>query len=469
MKAITDRPAFREAAKEIPDFSYLDGVKLAVAVTGFESKEIPVSGDQSILNFTPRFVAILETNAWNYQALAFTEHKLGEFINNVYDGEVLLETAIKHDGKYFVWTANDGRKAFALVQGSVVFFGNDESSIEKSLAVKRGEADPISKSDKVPPGGESLAVAHISNPGIGQLANIVSIKKAKEFGDEEDVQSFVARVLPQLIQGSIQEASWVARWREEGIEDNWTLLLKPEIAHVFSENVSPSSKTDDALFEFVSAESFSTVTQYNFRNPKTAWQGAVTSAQKLVDPLSSNIIAQLSKDLFVQYGISDIEKFLGSVSSSVVTIRNGKDDNVAIVVRTSDVKSLRQALDSEFMKSTGAIHFYKEPGYEGIAVIGHPNVVNKSIHAHLWHHNLRREFFARSAAPEPPIVRTKGYEENTRRMIADALGVDEQQQGGEFLRPYTIETHINETAIERRTVSDFGFIGWLITQFGSEQ
>ena len=59
MNTITERPAFREAAKSIPDFSVLNGVKLAVAVTGFETKEQPVTDENSVLNFQPRFVAAL--------------------------------------------------------------------------------------------------------------------------------------------------------------------------------------------------------------------------------------------------------------------------------------------------------------------------------------------------------------------------------------------------------------------------
>ena len=47
MKTITERPAFREAAKTVPDFSALNGVKLAVAVTGFETKEQPVTDENS--------------------------------------------------------------------------------------------------------------------------------------------------------------------------------------------------------------------------------------------------------------------------------------------------------------------------------------------------------------------------------------------------------------------------------------
>jgi hypothetical protein len=149
-----------------------------VAVTGFETKEQPVSEENSVLNFTPRFVAVLDTNAWNFQAIKFTEEKLGSFINDVYGGDVLLETSDKPDGKYFVWTANDGRKAYGLVKGSVVFFGNDESSIEKCLAVKRGESDSISKNPKVT-NGDRLAFGYVSSDGLAQIANIAGALAGK--------------------------------------------------------------------------------------------------------------------------------------------------------------------------------------------------------------------------------------------------------------------------------------------------
>src|SRR5436190_15959254 len=86
MNAITERPAFREAAKTVPDFSVLNGVKLAVAVTCLETKELPVTDENSAWSFTPHCVAVLETNAWNFQAISFTQDKLGEFINQVYVG-----------------------------------------------------------------------------------------------------------------------------------------------------------------------------------------------------------------------------------------------------------------------------------------------------------------------------------------------------------------------------------------------
>jgi hypothetical protein len=167
MKTITDRPAFREAAKSVPDFSALNGVKLAVAVTGFETKEEPVTDESSNLKFIPHFVAAIETNAWNFQANSFTENQLGEFVNHVYGGEVVLESYTKNDGRFYEWKTTDGRKAYALVQGSVIFFANDESSIDKCLAVKRGEADSIAKNPKITD-GDRLAFGYVSPDGVGQ-------------------------------------------------------------------------------------------------------------------------------------------------------------------------------------------------------------------------------------------------------------------------------------------------------------
>jgi len=39
LQAVTDNDAFRAAAKAQPDFSALNGIKVGVAVTGFETKE----------------------------------------------------------------------------------------------------------------------------------------------------------------------------------------------------------------------------------------------------------------------------------------------------------------------------------------------------------------------------------------------------------------------------------------------
>src|ERR1043165_516936 len=100
--ALIESKAFREAAKNTPDFSALGGMQVAVAVTGFEASENQVTAENAVLNFKPRFVAVADTHTWNRYTLQFTEQRLGDFVNETYGGEVSLDTADKNGGKSFV-------------------------------------------------------------------------------------------------------------------------------------------------------------------------------------------------------------------------------------------------------------------------------------------------------------------------------------------------------------------------------
>ena len=133
-----------------PDLSALKGVQLAVAVTGFETSEEKLTDEHSVGRVQPHFVAVADTHAWNFQAVRFAEKKARLLCRKIYDSEPTLEKSDKNGGKYFTWTAKDGRKAYALVIDSLIYFGNDETAIDKCLAVKRGEADSIAKAGKVP-------------------------------------------------------------------------------------------------------------------------------------------------------------------------------------------------------------------------------------------------------------------------------------------------------------------------------
>ncbi len=193
LHAIIDNPKFEAAAKFKPNLNALDGVKISIAVTGFETSEQSVTEENAVLKFQPRFVAVVETNAWGWQATKFIENQLGEFVNDVYGGEVEMEMTPRNDGKFYVWTAQDSRKAFALQQDSLVFFGNDETAIERCQAVKRGEADSIAKNPKITD-EDRLAFGYVSPDGIGQIANIAGVSMAMGASEEDEVKSFVAGV-----------------------------------------------------------------------------------------------------------------------------------------------------------------------------------------------------------------------------------------------------------------------------------
>jgi len=478
MSAITERPVFRDAAKTIPDLSILNGVKLAVAVTGFETKEQPVTDENSVLNFTPRFVAILETNAWNYQALKFTEEKLGSFIDDVYGGEVVLETSDKHDGKYFVWTAEDGRKAYGLVQGSVVYFGNDESSIEKCLAVKQGEIESIAKNPKIT-NGDRLAFGYVSPDGVAQIANIAGLSLAKQSSEAGEVQGFIARILPEILRNSLKEATWTAIKSDEGIVDSFTVSMNPDVSAVLSETLISSRHSTDLLPRPGIGEAHS-VTRYHLQDPLVAWRSLVLSAGKATDPASGSLIVNFSDGIFEPYGIENPEKFLRAVEPELFTIRfDESGENVVVVAKVKDLPMFEQSIAEELRiakpviespdqtvrkSADGELMLATKPS--GVIYLGDAGSVEKLLRAQEG--NGDKQPFTKRMFEGNALAATTGVDKAVAAKIVPLFAEPKSTD----IAPdshFLTETRFGKNGIERRTVSDFGVIGWIATQLGNDE
>ena len=151
LSALTDGQAFHELAAEKPDFSALENVQIAVAVTGFKFSE-----ENSVLNFKPQFVAVAETHLWSWQTVSLAENQLDNFVRKNYGNQAKLERSEKDGGKFFSWTAKDNRQVFAFVKDSLIYFGTDAATIEKCSAIKKDEADSLLKN-------ESLSRAYAKN------------------------------------------------------------------------------------------------------------------------------------------------------------------------------------------------------------------------------------------------------------------------------------------------------------------
>jgi hypothetical protein len=472
LAAVTDNAKFKQLAKQQPDLSVLDGVKLSIAVTGFEASEEPVNEENAVIDLQPRFVAVVETNAWGWQAKAFVENRLGEVVNEAYGGAVELEITTRKDGEFYVWTSPEGRKAFALQQGSLIFFGNDESAIERCLAVKRGEADSFAAGGKIPD-GERLAFGYVSPEGVGQIGNIVSIQMAKSTGEEADVQSFVAQVLPEILRNTVREVTWTAVGTEGRIEDKLAFKLDDESSRVFNETVVPANAAATGLESYIPQPSLSG-TRYLLRDPQVAWRSVVLTAQKKADETSGVFIAAFSGSLFEPYGIEEPEAFLSSVGPRIVTVRLTEDpEQVAVIVTAKDMTAVRNALAKEINlaaapeKQFGADFWKSEDGELAAAVagdvvvVGEAEVVLKCLEIKQTRAgtevqtDLQRDLLSSDA-----VAVTAGADESAVRLV-DALTV-RKNPSDRVVLSYKTETRFNINGIERRTVSDFGLIGAII-------
>ncbi len=481
LQPIVDAKPFMEVAKSKPDFSALKGVQLAVAVTGFETSEEKLTDEQSVGRVQPRFVAVAETHAWSFQANAFAEQKLGGFVREIYDSEPKLEKSDKNGGKYFKWTATDGRKAFALVDGSVIYFGNDETAIDKCLAVKRGETDSINTTGKVPtPSTETLASGYVSTDGIAQIANIIGLKYASETSEDSGVQSAIAGILPELLRKSITDITWTATKTDEGIEDKYQISMPAEIANVFNETMVANDGIDSRLIAEL-PENVSTVTLYNLKSPQVAWRSLLLVTQKQADStIAAGILISFAGGLFEPYGIREPELFLSSVEKKpqghnilVAKLDAEGERIVTIMNRALDegpmVKSLMPGLKLHASSATGAILSTQDENLQVIFDRESVRIGSKESLDSCSNYgatDLKSEQFRRLSLTQAPVA-TIGRDTATSLSLIEML-THVDYGDTQVVSTYFSETRFTKSGMERKTVSDFGLIGSIIAQLGAE-
>ena len=470
LQPIIDSKPFNEVAKKKPDLSALKGVQLAAAVTGFETSEEKLTDEHSVGRVQPHFVAIADTHAFHYQAVGFAEKKLGAFVENIYDSPPTLEKSDKNGGKYFTWTAKDGRKAYALVIDSLIYFGNDESAIDKCLGVRRSEAYSIVKTGKVPPTDPAtLASGYVSTDGIAQIANIVGLKFASEAGEDSEVQSAIAGILPQLLRNSITEISWTSTKTEQGIEDKYIVSMPPDVASVLNETMAPNREAPELFLSDL--QHIQSVTRYKLRSPQVAWRSLLLVLQNKSNSFAAKMLAELSGVVFEPYGIRDAEMFLNSVDPNIITAKTGLEGEYPFVVATMrDIPQAQKSLVAGLKPHSPA--YWHDDENDLSAVFRGNRIIIGSAHGLAIvtdHGNVPRDppsddLLTKLAESKAPIT-TWGTENSSASQIAEMLS---EKSDAKADSTYYTETRFTRTGIERRTVSDFGLIGSIIAQLGQD-
>ncbi|MBA2736489.1 MAG: hypothetical protein H0U50_06820 [Pyrinomonadaceae bacterium] len=479
LDALTENKAFETLAKNKPDFSALEKMQLAIAVTGFETSQQQVTNENAVLKLKPRFVAIAETHAWNWQTLRFTENKLGGFVNEIYGSEVSLEMIDKSGGKWFVWTATDGRKLYAFVQNSRIFFGNDESAIEKCLVVGRGEADSLAKNGKnFENAKDALAFGYVSGEGIAQIANLIGVSTAIEATDEDGGRSFIAGILPPLLRNSVKEIFWTATKTNNGIEDKYSITTAPEVSSVFKEMLVPSNGNQTNSAEFLPSEIHS-ATRYNLKNPQIAWRSLLLVAAKQTDALSGKFLIEFSGGLLAPYGVSDAETFLSAIDSDILTAQfDAEGEKSVAIVGVKDLVILRKSIAEINFKTPGekqgnAEIWKSKDGAiaaaltENKLILGDAESVANCLQAKQSGRNFTKNELYKTLTGSKSVAVTFGKDDSAEKIVGVLAEMKAENQRVTIY--FLTETRFTDKGIERKIVSPFGLIGTILEKFSKEE
>ncbi len=479
LQTLTESESFKRYSSGAKDFSVIDGLQLAVGVIGFETAEKQVTSEQSIINLKPQFVAVAETHAWSWQINSLVKNNLNKFVRGIYGDESELITSDENGEKWFTWSAKDGRKTFAVISGTQVFFGNNEEALNKCLDAKKGKVDDLRKLESLTTEREKekgkIAFGFVSNEGVKSVAGLVGLSVALEKSEDENARGLISRVLPQVLKNTTKYIAWSASKHEQGIADHVIVKTKKEVSDVLSETIIASRAKNKDFYKFVPPDFFS-VTRYNLKKPQIAFRSLLLVVAKNIDPITGKFLGVLSNSLLESYGVANAEGFLGSVDSEIISVMLDEDGEKSFaIVKPKDMLKIKRTISSDIdFNSTPTEKFGAEiweskdktlavAVVEDTVVLGELMSVYKSLNKKGQISNRLKGHLSEGRAVTTTIERVI----NELEKIAGVLGDVKPSAKGNKTHYFT-RTEFNKTGIERRYVSDFGFIGVILEQFASE-
>lgn len=481
LESLTESRAFAELAGEKTDFSALENVQFAVAVAGFETSEQETGGDGAVLSFKPRFVAIADTHAWNFSAASLAENQIGRLARRTYGENVKFEKREKPGAKFFVWTSgSDGQEIFAAVSGGVIYVGNDEKLIDKCLDVGRGKSENLLKNERLARARDDsnsenkIAFGYVSGEAVAQIANLAGVSVAVGATENDDGRSFIARVLPQILQKTTREILWTASRTEQGIEDEIFVGTNVKVADVLNEALQTSAQTPTGAAEFLPADVFS-ATRYDLKNPHIAWRVLLLTIGKQIDGAPEKFLARFSNNLLESYGIADADTFLSAVDAEMFTAKldeAGEKSIAVVTVKDSDaVKKSIAAIDfkSRPEKLENSQVWQSETGefaaafVENKLILGEPESVLKCLQAKNSGRNFTKNQYFKKFTESRVVAVTFAKDGESAKKVVEVLGkAKDENREVNFIS--LTETRFTEKGVERRTVSAFGLIGSILEQ-----
>jgi hypothetical protein len=337
LNALTNSDSWKTLAVGKPNIAVANGVQAAIAITGFETTSNDIS-----LDVKPKFVVILDTNSYETTTISAVE----QIVSTALSGAKPTRNQI--EGTTFLyWKSKDNRNLTAAISGNIAFIGNNEATITEFLSVKAGTSPNLLDNETL---GElsnqkPLAFGLVTKKGAVEIGNILSVRFSIDASDEAIVRSLITKILPNLVEQSVEEVTWVANSKSGKIEDVFQLKLKPEFANnlltSFEKSERNELKTEPSL-----PPNINLATTYNFKSSTIAFQGFVRLLASQTNELDGNVIGKFSNVLLESYGIRDNEAFFEAIEGKIVTAQIGNDaDDTIIIANVRDEKKLRTSVN----------------------------------------------------------------------------------------------------------------------------
>ena len=475
--AIGGSVELRKVVEEGPDFSSLDGIRVGLFVTGLDVNENPVSESGSELRLRPRFVAVAEGVSWFWSPESFLDGPLRGFVTKSYGKEIKSEEFDEKDGRVTAWKSPDGRGAYAAVRGNLVFFSNDRDAILSVLATRRGERDNISGNSALQRARvtDGIASGYVSPAGVLQLSNFVGISTALSTTDDDEGRSFIARIVPDLVRSNVKEILWTARLGEQGIEDSYEVVLAEKVAEEMSVAAQSVERNSEDMIALIPSTAQS-VTRYGFASPAIAWSTLLKNLSDSTDVLNGTVLTRAADGILAPYGIVSASTLVAGVSGPIFTMSlDDSGDQVVALFKVRDIESVRSVTVIDFSKapslqegfetwvSDDGDFAYAQKGE--IVMVGEADSVMSSITLKPAGVSLAKSRFFSDFLSANGASVTIGKDAEALDRMAKALSLKTKGAVGSV--DYLVSTKFDRRGMTRVTVSPFGLLGSLISQFSA--
>ncbi|MDQ3474654.1 MAG: hypothetical protein M3447_13060, partial [Acidobacteriota bacterium] len=418
-------------------------------------------------------------------------------------GEPRIEQKEVDAAKNIIWIAPDNeRRIVAAVMGSVAVIGNDESSVQACLAVRRNERPSLDGNPQLEEmrrlvgGSDALAFGYVSAEGAARLFEMGATIYAAQSSLDSRAQSALASLLPPLAKKILGGAGWSARLAEGVIEDRYYLGLQSGVAAKLKSTLISRQDMTLTAPEFLPAETYS-LSRYNCRDPAQAWRGLNAAIISQADTLGSIIITRVLDALLQPYGIEQPDSFLSAIGSEIVTARlDDTGSSTVTIIEVRDEKSLRDFVAKRIgarprVEVVGEVEMLISNNEKrdaasfvgGHLIMGTAENVRHCLEALRLKQtlsaadNFRRTTrlvsvtstanattFTEDYQPARSFMRALANQRGVRERPVNEMELENALKG---LRYAVSETQIAEGGFEKRTRSSFGQFGTLASQFST--